>query len=302
MPFPVEAVDKYINSAGYAGVKVLLYIYRHSGESLDTEEMCGALEIKKEELASAIKFWQKAGFFTVCKRENKAAEKESGTRAQVSASKVIDSPIQYGQKEIAEKSSRNAEIKFLLEAVPSQLGRLISPSECSILVYLYEGAGLPADVIIMLVGYCVESGKGNMRYIEKMAISWAEEGIDTHEKAESKIKQLEQHHGFEGKARSIMGITDRALTSAEQQYLSKWSGWEMPVEFVGLAYDICVARTGKLSFSYINSILKSWHEKGYKTVEQAKNENKKGKGKQRKSPSYDIDEYVRLSMKKLHDE
>jgi DnaD/phage-associated family protein len=307
---PTQAADQYINEASANDLKVLLYVFRHSGEPLSVVKTCEVLALTSEQLRASLDFWQSRGMFSLtplgAKERQEQAEQpqreQEKTRAQTAAHKIIDSPTQYGQEEIAKKSQSNAELKFLLEAVPGQLGRLISPTECSTLVYLYEGAGLPADVIIMLVGYCVSCGKGNMRYIEKMAVSWAEEGIDTHERAESKIRELEDRRGFEGQIRAIMGINDRALTPTERQHIARWSGWKMPTDLVKQAYDIGVARTGKLSFSYINSILNSWHEKGFTKVEQARNENKQGKGTGGKSPSYDIDEYVRLSMKTLHNE
>lgn len=309
---PTQAADKYINEASQCDLKVLIYVFRHSGEPLDALHTCEALCLTPEQLRTSLEFWSGRGVFScaVQKAETKAAQKpdaqavqeQQTTREQVAARRVIDMPTQYGQEEIVRKSQSNAEIKFLLEAVPNQLGRLISPAECSTLVYLYEGAGLPADVILMLVGYCVSCGKGNMRYIEKMAVGWAEEGIDTHERAENKVRELEDRRGFEGQVRSLMGINDRALSPTERQHIARWCGWKMPCELIKLAYDIGVARTGKLSFSYINSILSSWHEKGYTKVEQARNENKQGKGAGGKAPSYDIDEYVRLSMKTLHNE
>lgn len=308
MALPAEAVDKYINEASHSDLKVLLYVFRNSTGTLDTSEICAALKITEDQLEKSLLFWEKAGLIKVDgnlqkdKKQDKQVSESGKAREQTAAHRIIDMPTQYGQEEIAKKSQENAEIKFLLEAVPHQLGRLLSPSECSTLVYLYEGAGLPADVIIMLVGYCASFGKGNMRYIEKMAISWAEEGIDTHEKAENKIKELEERRGYEGQVRSIMGITDRALTPTERQHISRWCSWKMPIDLVKLAYDIGVTRTGKLSFSYINSILNAWHEKGFTTVEQARNENKKSRAVDDKTPSYDIDEYVRLSMKSLHDE
>lgn len=309
MALPAETVDKYINKASHSDLKVLLYVFRNSAGTLDTSEICTALKITADQLKKSLSFWEKAGFFSIgdnLQKDKKQPDRqvsEAGKAGeQTAAHRVIDMPTQYGQEEIAKKSQQNSEIKFLLESVPNQLGRLLSPSECSTLVYLYEGAGLPADVIIMLIGYCASFGKGNMRYIEKMAISWAEEGIDTHEKAENKIRQLEERRRYEGQVRSIMGINDRALTPTERQYITRWCGWKMPIDLVKLAYDIGVTRTGKLSFSYINSILNAWHEKGFTTVEQARNENKRGRAADEKTPSYDIDEYVRLSMKSLHDE
>ncbi|HEX3027567.1 MAG TPA: DnaD domain protein, partial [Clostridia bacterium] len=126
---------------------------------------------------------------------------------------------------------------------------------------------------------------------------------DTHEMAESKILQLEAHRSFEGKVKAVMGITSRNLSQTEKQHLNRWhTEWAMSPELVKMAYDICVDRTGKLSFSYINSILKSWHEKGYTTIEQAGSERKQSAKPTAKPHSFSVDEYVRLSMKRLHDE
>lgn len=320
---PAEAADKYINEATPDGLKVLLYVFRRAASPLDGDEACKDLGLTPGGLAAALDFWAARGIIALGApspapavgapepRPQQAVQMQAAAAAcaaeapfeprEKPARRVIDMPTQYGQEEIAKKSQSNPEIKFLLETVPTQLGRLISPAECSTLVYLYEGAGLPADVILMLVGYCVSVGKGNLRYIEKMAVGWAEEGIDTHDRAERKIRELEERRSFEGQVRSAMGLNDRALSPTERQHVARWCGWRLPVELVKLAYDIGVGRTGKLSFSYINSILSSWHDKGFTTVEQARNENKKGRG-DAKSPSFDIDEYVRLSMKTLHNE
>jgi DnaD/phage-associated family protein len=317
---PTQAADKYLNEASHVEIKVLLYVFRHCGEKIDESAVCAALKITAEQFRTALDFWAERKIFVYSAQNDekvpavndkkipavkKSPEKreEEKTQRQSAAQRIIDMPIQYGEKEISKKSQSNPEIKFLLETVPDLLGRLISPSECSSLVYLYDGAGLPADVIIMIVEYCVASGKGNMRYIQKMALSWADEGIDTHEKAELKMRELEQRGSYENKIRSIMGINDRALSQSESQYIARWCEWKMPDELVKLAYDIGVERTGKLSFPYINSILKAWHDKGFTKIEQAKNENKRGRNATSgKSPSFDIDEYVRLSMKKLHNE
>lgn len=306
---PTDAADKYINEASFSDLKVLLYVFRHSGEKLDVAEACKAIKIDSKQLKSSLDFWAKRNVvkFKAGRETEPAAEsQQEKTRSQTAAHRVLDIPVQYGQEEIAKKTQGNEEIKFLLEAASGSLGRLISPAECSILVYLYEGAGLPADVIMMIISYCVAAGKGNIRYIEKMALGWAEEGIDTHEKAESKICRLEAKHSFEGKVRTVMGIKDRAFSTEELQYIGRWCEWDMKLELVKLAYDISVSNTGKLSFAYMNKILSTWHEKGYTTVEQAKNENKRGGRKggssAGKAPSYDIDEYVRLSLKKLNNE
>ena len=289
---PSDAVDLYINEASQDDLKVLLFIFRHGSQDLNEEKVCRALGLTSDRLRKSLAFWVSKKLISV----KSSGQATSAEKTEPAPKKVIESPPQYSATEVSKKLQQNSELKFLLEEAAGLTGKLLSSAECSTLIYLCEGAGLPADVLLMLIEYCVTSGRGNMRYIEKMALSWAEDGIDSHELAESRIRSLEALHSFEGKIKSLMGITGRALTATERQHLKSWAGWGLMPELVGHAYEICVNRTGKLSFSYINKILSDWHDKGYTTPEQARAENKPKSGK---TPSYNIDEYVDLSMKRL---
>lgn len=305
---PCELVDRYLNNAPADALRVLLYLYRHGGD-LESETLCKALRINEKTLLAALAFWSDKQLFSLDDAKPQPTASEAAAQAAPAPKKALrkqarpalETPTQYTPTDIANRSKSNAEIRFLLDTAPSLLGRLLSPSDCSILLYLYDSAGLPADVILMLLEYCVTTGHTNLRYLEKVALSWAEDGIDTHEKAEQRIRHLEALHSFEGQVRSIMGIAGRALTAAERQHLARWANeWQIPLQLVQAAYDICVKRTGKLSFSYINSILKTWHEKGFTTVEQAQNERREApRPNGAKNSTYDLNEYVDLSMKRL---
>ena len=43
------------------------------------------------------------------------------------------------------------------------------------------------DLIDYLIQYCVDLGKKDFRYIEKVALNWSEEGITTTKQAERKV-------------------------------------------------------------------------------------------------------------------
>lgn len=322
---PCAAVDQYIDEATCEDLKVLLYVFRSGGASLSRGKIAGALKLREELVDRALEFWAERGFFSYRVKEDGLRPQECSAEerpltaspdkpspaadraappndipAAAPVKKRLETPVQYSAGEISKKSEQNPDFRFLLDTVPELLGRLLSPSECSTLLWLHEGAGLPADVILMLIEYCVSSGHTNMRYIEKAALTWADEGINTHERADSKIRELESRRSYEGQIRALMGVGDRAFTAAERQHLTRWSKeWSIPVDMVRQAYEICVNRTGKLSFSYINSILKSWHEKGIRTPEQAQREQS---GRKDSKTSYNVDEYVKLSMKRLMDE
>ena len=44
-----------------------------------------------------------------------------------------------------------------------------------------------ADLIEYLIEYCVSKGKTSIRYIEKVALAWADEGINTVEAAKDEV-------------------------------------------------------------------------------------------------------------------
>lgn len=54
------------------------------------------------------------------------------------------------------------------------MGEPLGSSALQRIAYFYDTLKLPADLIEYLVGYCVQKGHKSMRYIEKIAASWAE--------------------------------------------------------------------------------------------------------------------------------
>ena len=76
------------------------------------------------------------------------------------------------------------------------------------------------------------------------------------------------------------------------------------------AYEESIDRTGKMSMPYMDKIIRSWHEKGVKTVSDIQNErikwetekkkrfskDKKKEDKPQGDASYDIDEYMKKSL------
>ena len=54
-----------------------------------------------------------------------------------------------------------------------------------------------------------------MRYIEKVAMDWADKGINNTEKAEEYLKKLEQKNKNLGIIKNSLGIIDRIFTPSE---------------------------------------------------------------------------------------
>jgi DnaD/phage-associated family protein len=295
---PCEVVDNYINEASPDELKVLLYILRCQSNTINDVKMSDFLGLTHEKIKKSINYWADKAILTI----NNTLCDDKAKKVEVKPSKkIVQAPISYSSDEIESISQQNPELQFLISAVPNQLGRLITTNDCATLAYLYTGVGLPADVILMIIEYCVSQKKGNMNYIQKMALGWADEEINTHEKAEEKIKRLEYYNSYEGKVKSVLGVTGRAFSDKEKGFIHHWADdLCSSIEFISLAYEKCVDNTGKFKIEYMNTILENWHKKGIKSVEAAKNDkNEKATHKSSKSTSYDIDEYERLSIIKL---
>ena len=100
-----------------------------------------------------------------------------------------------------------------------------------------------------------------MNYIEKVAISWNKNGIFTIDAADKFITAEKEKNGYAYKIRKLFGIENRNLSKTEENYLKTWHDkFLMDEDMVELAYEYCIMQTTKLSFPYINSILKRWHE------------------------------------------
>ena len=220
------------------------------------------------------------------------------TRAPAPAAKPGIARNRLTTRQINEMSTSDQNVAYLLQEAQSVLGKPLTPVATDTVTALYSYYGMQPDMILVLLQYCLSIGRDNMRYIEKVAATWIETGVDTHEKAEREILLAGQRSTAEYKIRRLLGIHDRALTSGELEHIRKWTEeMRCSPELIGLAFERTVDQKGRLSFAYLGGILKNWHAKGIATKEQALLDMQKGKGQ--KSPgsaasSYDIHELEHL--------
>jgi DnaD/phage-associated family protein len=107
-----------------------------------------------------------------------------------------------------------------------------------------------------------------VRYIEKAAFTWEREGVFTLEKAEAYLKNLESKKSARSKVKAVLQIKDREFSETEKRYADGWIIMGFEPEAIAIAYDRTVTKTGKLSWAYMDSIIKNWHSKKLHTVQQ----------------------------------
>lgn len=166
------------------------------------------------------------------------------------------------------KLSSHEDFQMLIYAIGEYLGGELNSSELSTMAYLYDTLKFPTDLIEYLVEYCVSKGKKNIHYIEKVALSWADEGIKSVNDAK---ESAATHKDTTYSVLSAFGITGRAAGKSELDFISRWTN-----EF-GFGSDIIIEAcnrtlraTHQPSFEYADSILKKWQEASVKTSEDIK--------------------------------
>ncbi|MBE7026122.1 MAG: DnaD domain protein [Ruminococcaceae bacterium] len=220
----------------------------------------------------------------------------------------------YMSGEVSTIIASDKELSDMLSLAQKILGRLLSYQAIEKLYGLYDWLGMSPELILRLLEYCVELGKKDIRYIEKVAISWNEMGISSINDAESYIQKQNYKRTYQYSIQKLFGIDTRSLTPSEQKYIDSWYALGISKELAAFAYDYAVSKTGKLAMAYINKVLVSWHETGIKTASQAQESIKNfvGQNPQTKTPAtptgklgvynsgrYNYDEIDALARKKL---
>ena len=170
---------------------------------------------------------------------------------------------EYSPAELAVYLQKSESTQKLFQTAQKKLGKMLSHNDMSMLFSFHDWLGMPIDVIELLLSYCSANGHTGMRYIEKVALGWAEEGINTVEQAVEYI-ELRQT-GF----RTILKAfgQNRMPVPTEETYMKKWlQEYKLPMDVVKMACERTVLQTGKASFAYADKILASWKDVGVKTV------------------------------------
>ena len=148
------------------------------------------------------------------------------------------------------------------------IGILLSPKHTDLIDMFHDECNLPSELIIYLFGYCREIGKTDSRYMETLGLGWYNEGILTAEDAKRKVRNKREAYRVIRKAFGETGC----FGAAEEEFIDTWSAkWNMPPALIEEACNRTKLnhRVTKV-FPYANSILSTWHGKGFTTLEEVR--------------------------------
>ena len=217
----------------------------------DSKKVAEKLNATESDVLRAWAYWMDRNVM------QKAEEKQTAKPVLISSERPNYSPAELAQV------GKHPDLARLFQSAQKKLGKMLNPNDTSMLYSFHDWLGLPIDVIDLLLSYCTANGHCGMRYIEKVALGWAEEGVNTVDKAVEYIELRKT--GF----RIIMKAfgQNRLPVAAEETYMKKWlQEYQLPMDVVKIACERTVLQTGKASFAYADKILASWKDAGVKTA------------------------------------
>ena len=318
---PCAAVDQHIKLASESQLKVLLYLLRHAGESCDEDLISRAIGVSVDEVKNASEFWTERGLL-------RRAGDELTPPASVAVAVAAPAPILPAEQKpqpkkrtaisravrpdsayVAKRISEDANLAGLIQEVETVTGNPLAPGDCAVLTMLHDSFGLPCEVIAMLIHYLAETGRANIRAIERFGTEWSDKGVDSVVAAEREIERMASSREAWGRVSSLIGLHNSGRpTEAQLANADRWlNEWGFHDEMIVEAYERCVNTKGAYNMSYINAILKKWYEKrlfsldALKEAEQrpaqsSKKPNKKGSVFTSEGASFDMDAYESKSL------
>lgn len=292
-------LDKYMLRANGEFVKIYMYLLRSiQGEKLSLSMLADRMSCTEGDILRAVRYWEKEGLLLLDFDENQklagisflspkaspnpttpppAPETDVMQEAAVSQPAQIAPAACMGDDKPAEEPApasepdhsltservselkKNEDIIQLLYIAEQYLGRPLTVIDTNKILYFYEGLKFDLELIEFLIEYCVSKNHKSIRYIEKVALSWAEQGISTVAAAKEETSQYSRTYFTIFKA---LGIQNRNPVKSETEFMDRWTkDWGFSMELVLEACQRTVLQTGSGSFPYTDKILEEWHSR-----------------------------------------
>ncbi len=272
-------IDEYMKDANDAQIKVYLYLLRmlQAHRSADISDIADHFNHTEKDVIRALRYWEKLRVLSLDFASDRTISgirlldlkgRAADSAKQPAAVSVIShqtippapsfekpsySPDElkaFGQQENA------AQLFFIAE---QYLGRPLTPSDMKSILFFTDRLHFSDDLIDYLLQYCVERGKKDFRYIDKVAIGWAEAGITTPAQAQRHASRYDKN------VYSIMNALGKssAPTKTEVAYIRRWSGeYGFELDVILEACARTVLATDKHRFAYADRILQAWQKAG----------------------------------------
>lgn len=265
---PEDIADRHLRLASLVQLKVLLWLSRHDG-AFDADMCAEAIGEIVPDCRDALQYWVAAGVLQATgDGQPETVVVPEAPSAQPAKKPPLPKVIKPQMTDVIRRQKKDEEFGGLLTEVGARMGRPLSNGDAETLLYLYETVGVPAAVLLMVVGYAAQVERINMRYIEKVALDWADRGILTIAAAEEHLCYMERCEQAVRHVQTVCQLQKPLTSAAAMRAAEKWiCQWRLADEVLLQAYEICLGKTGKFETPYMDRVLENWHSQGVDTAE-----------------------------------
>ena len=290
-------IDEYMADANDAQLKIYLFLIRMMDANLPTSvsDIADKFNYTEKDVLRALMYWESRQLLAldfdaadnltgirVLALNNtyeaprtapritpvlsfiRPASMNTGLTAQTTKQPVskpvstTNSRREYSLDELKQFKS-NEDIEQLLMVAEQYVGRQLTHSDMQTILFLYDQLHFSSDLIDYLLQHCVERGKKDFRYIEKVALSWHEQGITSAKDAQSASRKYDKI------VYTIMKSLGKTANPApkELEYINKWTKeYGFLLDVIQEACDKTVMNTDTHRFAYADGILSKWYQAG----------------------------------------
>ena len=276
-------IDEYMKDANDAQLKVYFYLLRmlNADQAISVSGIADKFNHTEKDVIRALKYWEKQQILDLDFDENKAlvgihlrdlsAQATPASQhnvlltsgpAQAQNATQETTPVYtkpaYSLDQLRDFKERE-ETSQLLFIAEAYIGKPLTPSEIKTILFFTDVLHFSDDLIDYLLQYCVEHGKKDFKYIEKVAVNWAEEGITTPKQAQKFSTR------YDKSVYSIMNSLGRstAPTTKELEFINRWTReYGFSTDIILEACERSSLATDRHRFEYAEGILSSWKNAG----------------------------------------
>ncbi len=272
---PAQVADACLKTASTEELRVLLWFSRH--QQVWDPAACGAaVGLSAQECEACLLSWVERGVVAP------AGESALPSASQAKPAPTLrPAPVKPRVQEVLAYQKEHPDFAVFLEAASARLGKPLSHGDTATLLYLLDTVGLSADVILLEIAYAVSLGKGHMRYVEKLALNWADEELTTLPAVDAHIAHLERCRVVGDRVEQLV-LPPRSFNAAQRELAVKWvEEWHFSDDLLRLAAAIAhenLTKSGNFA-AYMDGILRRWQAEGIDTPDKAQAVKPAGKKK-----------------------
>ncbi|MDO4621030.1 MAG: DnaD domain protein [Lachnospiraceae bacterium] len=271
---PNEFLDRFLPLANGDFLKIYLYLLRYAEQdhtAFSISDIADCMNCTENDVQRALRYWGKEQVL-----ELGFDEEGSISEIAFAGSSAPEPPKKNTAETAVEKSSQitgermtelgeNEEVRELLFVAQQYIGRPLTRSEMQKICFFYDSLSFSADLIDYLIEYCISRGKTSFHYMEKVAVSWKEQGISTVHEARMAVGNYHKEYYDILKA---LGINNHHPVETEIRLMKKWlEKYAFSMDIIEEACSRTLMTAGKPTLGYADGILSRWNQNGVKTMD-----------------------------------